>query len=139
MGANCTAATISTASAAPQSLLLPQSTAFGFLGHSSGGIQEQSIATVFDPASGYPTGDVYLQTRCGGSGRGGGYHSTTYSGWVGVTWDFAGNAVSTTRLAGVPAVNPALTTTDANGDTVYTAVNGVNVVPSSCTVVNTTY
>jgi hypothetical protein len=32
----------STATAASVSLLLPQSTAFSFLGHSCGGIQEQS-------------------------------------------------------------------------------------------------
>ena len=37
------------------------------------------------PASksgGLPTGDVYMQTRCGGSGRGGGYKTTTYSAWA---------------------------------------------------------
>ena len=82
------------AAAAPLSLLLPQSTAFSILGHSCGGIQEQAFATGFDPTSGYPTGDVYLQTRCGGSGRGGGYHTTTYSAWVGATWDFAGGVRS---------------------------------------------
>jgi hypothetical protein len=31
---------------------------------------------------------VYLQTHCSGSGRGG--RGTTYSAWVGVTWDFTG-------------------------------------------------
>jgi hypothetical protein len=74
------------AAAAPISLLLPQATAFSFLGHSCGGIQEQAFATGFDPATGYPAGDVYLQTRCGGSGRGGGYHVTTYSKWVAANW-----------------------------------------------------
>lgn len=131
------AATISTVSAAPLSLLLPQSTAFGILGHSCGGIQEQSIATGFDPVSGYPTGDVYLRTTCSTGGRGS--RPAAYSAWVGVTWDFAGNALSTTKLASVPAVNPAFTATDANGDKVYTTVNGVNVVPASCSVVNTAY
>src|SRR5262245_35275386 len=46
----------------PISLLVPQSTAFSILGHSCGGIQEQSFATGFDPVSGYPIGDVYMQT-----------------------------------------------------------------------------
>ena len=106
---------VSTATAASVSLLVSQSTAFSYLGRSCGGIQEQAFATGFDPASSYPTGDVYVSTRCGGSGRGGGYHTTTYSAWIGVTWDFAGNVLSAARLTtGVP-VNP--TYTDANLDT----------------------
>jgi hypothetical protein len=127
------AATISSVSAAPQPLLLTQSTAFSILGHWCGGIQEQSIATGFDKASGYPTGDVYLLTRCSTGGRGS--RPATYSAWVSVTWDFGGNALSTTKLTGTPAVNPAFTATDANGDKVYTTVTG----GSSCSVVNTTY
>ena len=79
-------------------LLLPQSTAFAILDHSCGGIQEKGYATGFESVSGQPTGDVYIQTRCGGSGRGGGYHTTTYSAWVGVMWDFAGNVLASTKL-----------------------------------------
>ena len=109
----------STASAAPISLLLSQSAAFGILGHSCGGIQEQAYATGFDATSGLPTGDVYIQTRCGGSGRGGGYHPTTYSAWVGVTWDYTGNAVSWAQLTTAPTVNSTFTATDAYGDQVY--------------------
>jgi hypothetical protein len=109
----------SAAGAAPVSLLLPQSIAFSYIGHSCGGIQEQAYATGFDPASGDPTGDVYVQTRCGGSGRGGGYHVTTYSAWAAVTWDFTGAVVSSARLAAAPAVDPAFSATDANGDQVY--------------------
>jgi Fibronectin type III domain len=106
---------VSAAPAASVSLLVSQSTAFSYLGHSCGGIKEQASATGFDPASSFPTGEVYLSTRCGGSGRGGGYHVTTYSAWIGVTWDFAGNVLSSVRLTtGVP-VNP--TYTDANLDT----------------------
>jgi hypothetical protein len=130
-------ASISTAAAAPAPLVLSQSTAFSFLGHSCGGIQEQSIATGFDPATGYPTGDVYIQTRCGGSGRGGGYHTTTYSAWVTVTWDFAGNTLSATRLTSSVTANPASTATDANGDTLYTTSNGSSVISASCSVVST--
>ena len=109
--------------ATPVSLLLSQSTAFSFLGHSCGGIQEKSFATGFEPASGYPAGDVYLQTRCGGSGRGGGYHTTTYTAWVGVTWDFAGVTLSATRLSAAPVVDPVLSVTYANGDQVYNSLN----------------
>src|SRR3954469_17216432 len=75
--------------ASPVSLSLPQSTALSILGHSCGGIQERAYATGFD-ASGHPAGAVYLETRCGGSGRGGGYHTTTYTAWAGVTWDLGG-------------------------------------------------
>ena len=106
--------------ATPLSLVVPQGTAFSYLGHSCGGIQEQAYATGWD-GSGYPTGDVYLSTRCGGSGRGGGYHSTTYSAWITVTWDFGGGVLSTARLTGTPAVNPTFSTTDANGDQLYNA------------------
>ncbi len=104
--------------ATPVSLIVSQSTAFSYLGYSCGGIQEQSYATGWD-VSGYPTGDVYLSTRCGGSGRGGGYHTTTYSTWITATWDFGGNARSTAALTGAPVVNSTFSTTDAYGDQLY--------------------
>jgi hypothetical protein len=96
---------VSTAAAASVSLLLPQAAAFSVLGASCGGIQEKAYATGFDPSSGYPTGAVYLSTSCGGSGRGGGYHTTTYSAWVGVIWDFTAAVISDQRLSAAPAVN----------------------------------
>ena len=105
------------AQASPISLLLPQSAAFSVLGHSCGGIQEQVSATGFDAASGYPQGQAYISTRCGGSGRGGGYHVTTYSAWVGVTWDFTGTMVSYEQLAGATTVDPSYF--DANGNEIY--------------------
>jgi hypothetical protein len=108
-----------TVRAAAVQLLLPQSTAFGFLGHSCGGIQEKAYATGFDPVSGYPTGVVYISTRCGGSGRGGGYHITTYSAWVSATWDFAGNILSSARLTAPPGEFIDSTFIDAYGDQVY--------------------
>ncbi|MDB5059535.1 MAG: hypothetical protein JWO59_3007, partial [Chloroflexi bacterium] len=104
--------------ATPLSLFVAQGTAFSYLGHSCGGIQEQAYATGWD-ASGYPTGDVYLSTRCGGSGRGGGYRSTIYSTWISVTWDFGGGLRYSAKLTGAPAVNPTFSTTDANGDQLY--------------------
>lgn len=107
------------ASAAPAALVLPQVTAFAILGRSCGGIQEQAYATGFQPVTGYPAGDVYIQTRCGGSGRGGGYHSTIYSAWVGATWNFSGNLVSSAKLQSAPAVNPAFSATDKFGDLIY--------------------
>ena len=103
----------------PSKLLLPQSLAFAILGHSCGGIQEQVYATGFDPASGYPVGTVYMQTRCGGSGRGGGYHVTTYSAWAAVIWDFAGNVISSIALSNAPAIDPTFSAADGYGDAIY--------------------
>jgi hypothetical protein len=131
---------IEASSAATISLTLPQSTAFSFLGHSCGGIQEQVLATGFDASNGYPTGDVYLQTRCGGSGRGGGYHTTTYSAWASATWDYAGAVIFSSRLAAAPTgLDPALSVFDAFGNEVFNQLNAVNVAPSECTVDRTTY
>jgi len=127
------AAAISSVSAAPLQLLVPQGTAFGYLGHSCGGIQEQVIATGFDFVSGYPTGDVYLRTSCSSGGRGS--RPAVFTAWVGVTWDFAGKVISSATIAG-PAASPAFSATDANGDTVYTTANGLSPVPASCSVVN---
>ena len=110
---------VSTAAAAPVQLVLPQSAAFSVLGRSCGGIQEQTYATGFDAASGYPTGDVYLSTRCGGSGRGGGYHTTTYTAWAGVTWDFTATVMSYGAVSPAPPVDPAFSAFDANGNQVY--------------------
>jgi hypothetical protein len=119
---------VSTAAAAPVPLLLPQSAAFSVLGHSCGGIQEKGYATGFDAASGYPTGDVYLSTRCGGSGRGGGYHSTTYSAWVVVNWDFTAAVISYKALSAAPTVNPTFSAFDAYGNEVYNQSNNAYLV-----------
>lgn len=104
-------------------LVLPQGTAFALLGHSCGGIQEQVYATGFDVTSGFPNGDVYLQTRCGGSGRGGGYHTTTYSAWAAVTWDFTGAVISYSILASAPSVDPSFSQFDSHGNEVYNSAN----------------
>jgi cysteine-rich repeat protein len=105
------------------SLVVPQGTAFSVLGHSCGGIQEQAFATGFDPTSGFPTGDVYLSTRCGGSGRGGGYHVTTYSAWVGASWDFTAALLSYSVLSGAPTVDPTFSAFDQFGNEVYNLSN----------------
>ena len=93
------------------------------LGHSCGGIQEQAFATGFDMTSGYPTGDVYLSTRCGGSGRGGGYHTTTYSAWVGAAWDFTGALLSYVVLPTAPTVDPTFSAFDQYGNEIYNQSN----------------
>jgi len=94
-------------------LVLDQSTAFSILGHSCGGIQEKVYATGFGPG-GFPQGDVYMQTSCGGSGRGGGYHSTTYSAWATVTWDWVGGTRS--FAPGGSAGSTEFSAEDAYGD-----------------------
>ena len=105
----------------PISLVLPQGAAFAVLGHSCGGIQENVLATGFDATSGFPTGAVYMQTRCGGSGRDGGGHVTTYSAWADVMWDYTGALVSYSVLTGEPAgLDPAFSAFDSFGNEVYT-------------------
>jgi hypothetical protein len=104
--------------AASVQLLLSQSAAFALLGHSCGGIQERVYATGF-AASGLPAGDVYMQTRCGGSGRGGGYKTTTYSAWASVTWDWFGDTRSFATLEGAAEENTSFSAEDAHGDRVY--------------------
>ncbi|HTR90063.1 MAG TPA: fibronectin type III domain-containing protein, partial [Solirubrobacteraceae bacterium] len=100
-------------------LVLSQGAAFSLLGHSCGGIQEQVYATGFH-ASGRPTGDVYMQTRCGGSGRGGGYKTTTYSAWASVVWDWFGNTREFSRLEGAAeGISTSFSEEDGYGDRIY--------------------
>jgi hypothetical protein len=103
----------------PGNLLLPQSMAFAILGHSCGGIKEHAFVTGFDPASGYPTGDVYLSTTCSTGGRGS--RPATFTAWAAVTWNFVGNVVSATTLSNAATVNPTFTATDVYGDIIYNA------------------
>ncbi|HEY2398341.1 MAG TPA: fibronectin type III domain-containing protein [Solirubrobacteraceae bacterium] len=99
-------------------LLLSQGAAFSILGHSCGGIQEHAYATGFG-SGGYPAGDVYMQTRCGGSGRGGGYKTTTYSAWATATWDWYGGTRSFARLEGPAEVSTGFSAEDSYGDRIY--------------------
>jgi len=101
----------------PSALSLPQTTAFGILGYSCGGIQEKVYVTGFDSNTGYPAGVVYLSTTCSSGGRGS--RPVTHSASASVVWDFAGNVVSATVLASGPTVNQTFTATDAFGDTIY--------------------
>src|SRR3981081_606704 len=111
-------------------LFLSQGAAFSILGHSCGGIQEHAYATGFG-AGGYPTGDVYMQTRCGGSGRGGGYKTTTYSAWAAVTWDWYGGTRSFARLEGPAEVSTTFSAEDAFGDRVYNTTTAAYLETSS--------
>lgn len=101
-------------------LLLGQAPAFAVLGHSCGGIQEKVYAIGF-AANGYPTGDAYLSTSCGGSGRDGGGTSTTYTAWATVTWDWFGETRSYGKLQGTAEVNPTFSAEDSHHDRIYNA------------------
>jgi hypothetical protein len=106
--------------------VLSQGAAFSIIGHSCGGIQEKPYATGFASGTGYPTGEVYMSTRCGGSGRAGGGGSTLYSAWADVTWDFTGAVVSYAQASTTPTVNPTLVAYDSHGNELYNqAVAGV--------------
>lgn len=112
----------------PTQLLLPQSTAFAILGYDCGGISEQVYATGFDPTNGYPTGNVFLRTSCS-TGKAGSPPSI-HTASVAVTWDFAGNVISTnTPATGAPA-NPTFIATDGFNDILYNAgANAYLIVP----------
>jgi hypothetical protein len=126
--------------ATPISLLVPQSTAFSVLGRSCGGIQEQVLATGFDPVTGNPVADVYLQTRCGGSGRGGGYKTTTYSAWLEVAWNLDGVVATWQKLAGAPGgLDPTFSVQDQFGNELYNTLGAINVLPANCSIGNITY
>jgi hypothetical protein len=96
-------------------LAMSQGAAFAVLGHSCGGIQEKVYETGFAP-SGYPQGNVSLSTDCGGSGRGGGYKGTTYTGTATVIWTWFGETRSYGPLEGTLTAVPA---EDSHGDRLY--------------------
>ena len=100
------AAMVLTASIANAAMvqLQPIRDALGRLGHSCGGIKQQIFGEGFD--SGNVTGYVFALTRCGGSGRGGGYRTTTYSTWVAVTWDINGFVID--EVTRVPSPDPSI-------------------------------
>ena len=75
------------------------------------------------PATGFPTGVVDLTTSCGGSGRGGGYHTTTYTASADVVWDWTATVVST-AVPATGATVPGFSATDANGNQVYDSGTG---------------
>ena len=102
----------------PTGLLLPQSLAFAILGYWCGGIQEKAYLTGFDPA-GNLTGEVHLSTSCS-TGRAGSPPSI-HTAWAAVTWDLAGNVISSATLSNAPPVSTNFFAVDAYGDTIYNA------------------
>ena len=115
VAATCGMSAVTAAASAPLPLYLNEGDAFAILGHSCGGIQQQSYATGF-AADGYPTGSVYLQTRCGGSGRGGGYKTTTYTGSASVVWTWFGETRSYGPMQGALEAH---SSEDNDGDRLY--------------------
>jgi len=111
----CCVAFANPAWAGTQRLYMGEGPAFAVLGRWCGGIQQQVYVTGFS-AHGYPTGNVHLQTTCGGSGRGGGGHSTTYQATASVEWTWFGETRSYGPIAGALEAKPA---EDAFGDKVY--------------------
>ncbi len=114
----CAALAPAASAASPIRLYLSQGAAFSILGHSCGGIQEKVYATGFG-SGGYPTGDVYMSTTCGGSGRGGGGHSTTYAGWASTAWTWFGETRSFAALTGAAEENPSFSAEDSHHDHLY--------------------
>ena len=96
---------IASAASAATVQLQPIADAFLRLGHSCGGIQQQIFGEGFD-SNGNVTGWVFAETRCGGSGKGGGYRTTTYSTWVAVTWTLSGVVID--EATRVPNPDPSI-------------------------------
>lgn len=103
------------ANAATIPLSMSQGAAFAVLGHSCGGIQERVYETGFAP-DGYPQGNVYMQTRCGGSGRDGGGHVTTYTASASVVWTWLGETWKWGPLVAGPE---GVAAEDSHGDKLY--------------------
>ena len=91
------------------------------LGVSCGGVHVASYVTGFD-SLGHITGEVYAWTRCGGSGRGGGYKSHTYQSWTSIAWDLNLNY----KLLPYDQVfpDPAFTAADQYGNTILNVCAG---------------
>ena len=88
------------------------------LGVSCGGVHTSTYVTGFDD-NGNIAGEVYAWTRCGGSGRGGGYQSKVYRSWHSIVWDLNGVATATLPYDGV-VPDASFTETNAAGNTIYT-------------------
>jgi len=104
-----------TASAGTLRLYMGEGPAFATLGHWCGGIKQAVYVTGFS-THGYPTGNAHLETTCGGSGRGGGGHSTTYTATASVEWTWFGETRSYGPMTGTLEAKPA---EDGFGDKLY--------------------
>lgn len=104
-----------TAAAETVRLSMSEGAAFATLGHWCGGIAQQVYVTGFS-AHGYPTGNAHLETRCGGSGRDGGGHVTTYTATASVEWTWFGETRSFGPMTGALEATPS---EDGHGDRLY--------------------
>jgi hypothetical protein len=109
---------VASATAAPLRLYLSESGAFAVLGHWCGGISQKVYATGFD-AKGFPTGAELLSTSCGGSGRDGGGHSTTYTAWASSEWNWSGQTRKFAASSTPEGISEAFSAEDAHGDHLY--------------------
>ncbi len=91
------------------------------LGESCGGVHVASYVTGFD-ASGNITGEVYAWTKCGGSGRGGGYQTHTYQSWNSILWDLYTNYKLVPYDNVMP--DPAFTAVDSYGNMILNSCSG---------------
>ena len=80
-------------------LTLASPSPYAVIGRQCGTGTTASTATGFTADGFYITGLTSVSTRCGGSGRGGGYHTTTYSGCGITRWDLAGRLIDITSVA----------------------------------------
>ena len=88
------------------------------LGVSCGGVRVSTYATGFDP-SGNITGEIKATTRCGGSGRGGGYRTVTYTSWHSALWGITGTFIQLLPYDGIyPDIS--WVETDLFGNTIST-------------------
>jgi hypothetical protein len=120
VAATCLIAVPAAGASSPGRLELDQNSAFAVLGHWCGGIQEKVYVTGFGSGpGGYPEGYADLSTRCGGSGRDGGGHTTTYTGVASVVWNWFGQVRSFGRLEGPAGGGPEFSAEDTHGDRIY--------------------
>ncbi|WP_233805446.1 hypothetical protein [Paraburkholderia sp. HP33-1] len=99
------------------------------LGVSCGGVHVASYVTGFDK-NGYIRGEIYAWTRCGGSGRGGGYHSQAYQAWYTIVWDLHRNYKLLPYDNLVP--DREFTATDAHGNSILDTCSGTTFGQPAC-------
>ena len=80
-------------------LTLASPSPYAVIGRQCGTGTTATTATGFTADGDYFTGLTSVSTRCGGSGRGGGYHTTTYSGCGITRWDLVGRLIDITSVA----------------------------------------
>src|SRR5262249_24134174 len=101
---------------AQTTITLPPLTPFQIIGRQCGQPPVTTIATGF--AGAYATTYSTSTTRCGGSGRGGGYHVNTYTGCATARYKLTGVLEDVTRVACGAAPDPGLV---FQNDTGYSA------------------